>query len=131
MLDDLKTELSKLDEEILNIAKLREHLPYEEYHEKHRPQHISLLRKKWAFRQQLFELIQEDKMSEPEAFIPHHTFYCYSKDGMDCPFWAKEKNFEHKENGYCFYLKQGDWDSEGFSIIWDMVKGCGVSEYPE
>ncbi|MOA38859.1 hypothetical protein D3C78_1605870 [compost metagenome] len=92
--------------------------------------HRETLNKKWAIHQQLFEIIHKDLMKDPKAHIPQKTFYCY-KDEHQCPFWSREYNYPHQENGYCYFLKQGDWNSEGFSLLWDMVKECGISDYIE
>ena len=35
---------------------------------------------------------------------------------------------EHQDNGYCHYLKRGDWEEEGWSLLWDMVKECGIKD---
>jgi len=43
-----------------------------------------------------------------------------------CPYWSKNKDKPNQNNGYCDYLKQGDWDSEGLSLLWDQVKECGL-----
>jgi hypothetical protein len=41
-----------------------------------------------------------------------------------CPYWSSRKDKPDQENGYCYYLKQGDWESEYLSLLWDMVKEC-------
>ena len=44
-----------------------------------------------------------------------------------CPFWELREDKHEQENGYCHYLKFGDWESEGISLLWDMVKECGIN----
>jgi hypothetical protein len=64
--------------------------------------------------------------------------YCYGaktlEDGFvtkrTCPFWAKLVDFPKQSNGYCHYLKQGDWQG-GLALLWDQCKCCGVNEYKE
>ena len=50
----------------------------------------------------------------------------YSPRYKICPYWNKNKDKPNQCNGYCGYLKQGDWDSEGLSLLWDQVKECGL-----
>jgi len=42
--------------------------------------------------------------------------YCYIKNGL-CPYWDKYNTQPHQDNGYCHYLKIGDWehDNEGWT----------------
>ena len=60
--------------------------------------------------------------------IPHGV-YCYTyKDGkqVNCPFWARDDEHGYQNNGYCSYLKKGDWEEDStFSLLWDQVKECG------
>lgn len=51
--------------------------------------------------------------------------YCYDEHGV-CPFWSIDKNHKHQDNGYCSYLKKGDWDFEGPGILWDQCKECSL-----
>ena len=70
------------------------------------------------------------------------------------PHWSEDKSLPEMENGYCAYLKQSDWDLNEevnnrilkvsecktntvsdkdahvifCSLLWDMVKECGVNE---
>ena len=61
--------------------------------------------------------------------------YCWSyikdKSGKDkiylCPFWSIKKSKPYQENGYCKYLKMGDWNSNYLSLLWDQVKECGIN----
>jgi len=75
-------------------------------------------------------------------FIPKGT-YCYTpieapsvKNGFKykikkCPFWSSNPDKDKQENGYCSYLKYGDWESEGVSLLWDQIKSCNVNEGDE
>ena len=61
-----------------------------------------------------------------EQYIPEGA-YCYSERGI-CPFWEMDPTEPEQENGFCHYLNEGDWDSEGVSLLWDQCKECGVNE---
>ena len=84
--------------------------------------------------------------------------YCYSDTrNRKCPYWSIKKGKPYQENGYCAYLKKGDWDlnketewiqihtdkkgrqREGktktayeiglpMSLLWDQCKECGIKE---
>ena len=61
--------------------------------------------------------------------------YCYDENGR-CPHWELRGDKPEQHNGYCRYLKRGDWEAEiptdfpeGFptcciSLLWDAVKEC-------
>ncbi len=63
--------------------------------------------------------------------------YCYTGIGWDserniyriknCPYWSIDKNPHTQENGYCSFLKQGDWEV-GFGLLWDQCKECGIND---
>ena len=61
--------------------------------------------------------------------------YCYDGYGI-CPFWRSNPTKPSQENGYCLYLRMGDWDDDNLSLLWDSCKACGEkddideSEYP-
>jgi hypothetical protein len=40
--------------------------------------------------------------------IPKGT-YCYDKNGL-CPYWKRIETEPEQMNGYCDYLKIGDWE---------------------
>lgn len=72
----------------------------------------------------------------PEQVIPY-GMYCYQSiscknaesftlNGL-CPFWSIDKTKPSQNNGYCHHLKQGDWEVDGLSLIWDQVKECDVN----
>jgi hypothetical protein len=41
-----------------------------------------------------------------------------------CPWWDIHPDQPHQMNGYCAYLGYGDWESDGFSLLWDSCKEC-------
>lgn len=76
-----------------------------------------------------------------ESLIPQ-GIYCYTPvpdETVDrgfaikkCPFWQQLPDQPRDMNGWCDYLKTGDNSEEGFSMLFDMVKECGIkSEEPE
>jgi hypothetical protein len=34
-------------------------------------------------------------------------------------------------NGYCKFLRAGDWQKDGTFLLWEQLKECGVNEYTE
>ena len=44
-----------------------------------------------------------------------------------CPYWALNPDHDEQNNGYCSFLKEGDWQSDGLSLLWDQCKECGVN----
>ena len=64
--------------------------------------------------------------------IPHGD-YCYTIISENpfktkaCPHWNMRTDKPNQENGYCSFLKKGDWDS-GFSLLWDQGKECDVNK---
>jgi len=79
------------------------------------------------------ELTQE----QCAALIPEGG-YCYThisngRGGYEgfvriqpCPFWDRFPNFPKQDNGYCHYLKRGDW--QGTDLLWDQCKCCGIND---
>jgi len=67
-----------------------------------------------------------EKKDNLEIHIPK-GMYCYDDEKM-CPFWSMNPEFPHQENGYCHYLKEGDWEEEGTRFLFDQVKECGINE---
>ena len=100
-----------------------------------------------------------------ESVIPEKTCYCYknlkriSDDNNDnsirfeiigqCPYLDCDDEKPYQYNGYCWFLKKGDWEMNGekeltnmktgevetgdeiglpVSLLWDMCKSCGISE---
>ena len=74
------------------------------------------------------------KYTKQEAIgvIPKKTFYCYTRDENNkcnlCPLWDSDKTKEYQEDGYCHYLKRGDWQENGTLHLWDQVKECGIND---
>jgi len=52
-------------------------------------------------------------------------FYCYDGEGL-CPYWSIKKDKLPQENGYCHFLKKGDWEFNHLSSIWDQCKECTI-----
>ena len=52
--------------------------------------------------------------------------YCYDENGK-CPYWSIKEDKPTQLNGYCEYLKKGDWEFEYTSLLWDQVKECNVN----
>lgn len=81
-----------------------------------------------------FGLQQADlTKAQCKKLIPEGN-YCYTRvDGKFkcCPFWDKLEQFPKQDNGYCHYLKKGDWQGKGLGLLWDQCKECGVNEYQE
>ncbi len=75
------------------------------------------------------------------ALIPEGG-YCYTRiadehskyDGFlrtkTCPFWDKILDFPKQNNGYCHYLRVGDWQ-ETDHLLWDQCKSCGINDNEE
>lgn len=68
-----------------------------------------------------------------KKWIPKSTIYCYKYDSNKelfetCKWWVRNPNKPNQCNGYCRYLKQGDWEFEYASLLWDKCKECNVSE---
>lgn len=82
-------------------------------------------------------LVECYKLAVARLSIPS-GLYCYEPQGkMDkhgrlktkmCPFWGIDPNHERQNNGYCRYLDLKDWEDDGFPMLWDQVKCCGVND---
>ena len=78
--------------------------------------------------------------SGSEDVIPE-GMYCYSRSSIvensdtrtliPCPYWGMDSTRRSQENGYCAYLKSGDWSDDGVSLLWDQVKECRVNDHIE
>jgi hypothetical protein len=76
----------------------------------------------------------KEKLSEdnPEQYIPP-GIYCYDGD-VRCPYWDSNDNQPDQYNGYCHYMKTGDWidlKKGGTMLLWDQVKECGINDDEE
>ena len=76
------------------------------------------------------------KYSCAEILIPK-GLYCYEVDDNGdnyrgnikiklCPYWDIHPMMDEQCNGYCHYLKEGDWQ-ESISFLWDQVKECSIN----
>ena len=64
--------------------------------------------------------------------------YCYTIKDIDhttgrmsinlCPYWSVRSSKPEQLNGYCHFLKIGDWHENGTTLLWDQVKECGINE---
>lgn len=78
------------------------------------------------------------KYTEEEAnnVIPKNTPYCYTYIGRTekgiktktCPFWNCNKDKPSQENGMCHLTNTNDWEDDGFGLLWDQCKECGINE---
>jgi len=64
----------------------------------------------------------------PSIYIPD-GLYCHGRASKIrvCPFWDLDKEKPEQQNGYCHYLKQGDWDFDYTGLLWDMCKECDIN----
>lgn len=74
-------------------------------------------------------------MMNPEDIIPHGC-YCYDTDPITakitrCQYHSIVDEQPDQLNGYCSYLGVGDWEENGFSHLWDMLKECDINFYLE
>jgi len=78
--------------------------------------------------QRIVPMVSADLTEEQcKALIPQGN-YCYGAK-CKCPFWDVLEEFPHQDNGYCHYLKSGDFQHSGLGLLWDQCKECGVNEY--
>ena len=64
-----------------------------------------------------------------KKWIPKDTSYCYGDKKIGrCKWLIISKSKPAQENGYCKYLKLGDWYEDGTSLLWDECKECGIGE---
>ncbi|GBG14870.1 urease accessory protein UreF [Novimethylophilus kurashikiensis] len=77
-----------------------------------------------------------------ETLIPVGQ-YCYKQgtvrgwevgaDGVErqtglCPFWSLKSDAPGQCNGWCSYLKTGDMEEDGTTLLFDQCKECGVKD---
>jgi hypothetical protein len=67
-------------------------------------------------------------------FLIPKGFYCYglvAGKRVYCPFYSINSKHDEQENGYCSYLRKGDWDIwdeyQQVSHLWDACKECSVN----
>jgi len=85
----------------------------------------------------VLKLVDITDTEENVAKIPDGA-YCYKIRSVDkntgrisidpCPYHYIVDDQEGQDNGYCQYMKHGDWMGDGFSLLWDMVKECDQKE---
>lgn len=59
--------------------------------------------------------------------------YCYTLKGVQngkldidvCPYYGKDPTKNAQENGYCTFCGLKDWEDN--TMLWDMVKECGIN----
>lgn len=64
------------------------------------------------------------------ALIPEGG-YCYTrKDGkfIHCPFLDFVPTMPEQSNGFCHFIKRGDFTSPGTDLLWDSCKCCGIND---
>ena len=57
----------------------------------------------------------------PEGELP------YMKTKL-CPYWSIDKTKPKQENGHCYFLGVGDWEGDGYGMLWDQLKACGIKD---
>lgn len=68
-------------------------------------------------------------MKKDQLVIPD-GIYCHGMKNQKnyiCPYWSKRKDKPEQENGYCSFLKEGDWEDKGSGLLWDQVKECNIN----
>jgi hypothetical protein len=82
-----------------------------------------ILNPKWFVKNQIFKSKHKNLFDKPKDYIPKDTYYC-----RDCPFSDRERNWRFMQmNGYCHLYRIKDWWGNGFSLLWDGIKECGVN----
>jgi hypothetical protein len=69
---------------------------------------------------------------QAQALIPKDTDYCYTRKGGGCercPFWDLIEQFPRQSNGFCHFMKRGDFTGKSFGMLWDSIKECGIGSY--
>jgi hypothetical protein len=79
--------------------------------------------------------LQQATLTEQQchALIPSGGF-CYTrKDGQfkHCPFLDFVETLPKQGNGFCHYIKRGDFTSPGTDLLWDSCKCCGINDNEE
>jgi len=79
-----------------------------------------------------YQYVEDGKRSDRfhiKDVIPNGQ-YCYHKPGRrdSCPFWELRNDKPERENGYCSFLRRGDWEVKNeTSLLWDQVKECEIN----
>ena len=45
-----------------------------------------------------------------------------------CPYWDFDDEKPKQENGYCHFMKKGDWEIGETFLLWDQCKECGIND---
>ena len=79
------------------------------------------------------------KVETEVSLIPVNSSYCYESITQSeveptsfpitnlCPYWRLASDKPDQLNGYCLYLRKGDWEDDGTFVLFDQVKECGVN----
>jgi len=60
------------------------------------------------------------KAEKGDSVIPEGV-YC-----INCPYLDRAENKENQDNGFCWFMEEGDWQIDGLSLLWDGCKECGI-----
>ena len=52
---------------------------------------------------------------------------CTAMTRKACALRGEVRTLSAQENGYCTFLMQRDWESEGVGLLWDQLKACDVN----
>jgi Fe-S-cluster containining protein len=81
-----------------------------------------------------FRVVDREMYKHPERYIPKDTMYCYDtepghsfKTFRRCPFHRRFDFLPEQENGYCYFLNKSDVDLDGWGLLWDECKECGIN----
>lgn len=80
-----------------------------------------------------------EKVENPDTSLIPKGSYCYTflkgeqnTSGFPkiktCPYYRFNEKEHHQNNGYCAYLGVGDWEENSSSLLWDMIKECGIND---
>jgi len=53
--------------------------------------------------------------------------YKFAVEGV-CPYLDYDDEQPEQMCGYCWFLKEGDWEGEGGGLLWDSCKYCGIRD---
>lgn len=73
--------------------------------------------------------MREIKVRKGTSVIPKGC-YCYDENG-NCPYWDKIRGKPEQEDGFCWFMEQGDWGEGSGGLLWDQCKSCGINDLEE
>jgi len=79
---------------------------------------------KWGLTKSPIEM-RKLKHSAGTSVIPKG---CYCYDEENCPYWDRSSKHNEQDNGYCWYLEEGDWQERSAGLLWDQCKICGIND---